>query len=286
MIDTDSIIKADTSTLLPEEFSNKTVEITDGRMSYYTRERTRKSKNSIVFIPGAMETGQAFKNLASKFKGENVIIVELPGHGLSEGTGKSTIGDYVISVKEIIQKLQENKILSDSMTVIGHSMGGSIALELAKLNMAEIKNVVLISSSAIWDNMPPQMAQLVMDDSFVRNMVYSGFTTSATKADKEYMDKNYDRFFISDGNVRQLDTLATQSYNSVSSLCDIQIPVLVIGGDKDPAAILDHDVLTAKGIKNGYLDVLPNQGHNLIMEPSQAPFVAYSIENFLVYSQK
>ena len=51
---------------------------------------------------------------------------DLPGHGKSAGTGRSDIADYALDMLALLDALE-----IESALLVGHSMGGAIALWLA-----------------------------------------------------------------------------------------------------------------------------------------------------------
>jgi pimeloyl-ACP methyl ester carboxylesterase len=86
------------------------------------------ARRSIVFVHGA-GLDHSWWGLQSRYfgyHGFNVLALDLPAHGRSEGVPLATIGDMADWVKKV---LDEKKI--KSAAVVGHSMGSLIALEFA-----------------------------------------------------------------------------------------------------------------------------------------------------------
>lgn len=71
---------------------------------------------------------------------KDAVAANLPGH--SQGAGCSTIEDYVT----YIEKLVEKKTI-DSPILVGHSMGGAIAMTYA-LRSSDLKGLVLVGTGA------------------------------------------------------------------------------------------------------------------------------------------
>ena len=70
-----------------------------------------------------------------------VIAVDLPGHGESSAPPGSSIDDYAAAVADFARTLGCGPIV-----VVGHSLGGSIAIALAARQPALIRGLVLIAS--------------------------------------------------------------------------------------------------------------------------------------------
>ena len=97
--------------------------------------------NTLVLLHGWGQNIDMMKPIGNKFKKNNrVIIIDLPGFGMSEEpTYIWNIKDYVICVKELLDKLKVEKPI-----LIGHSFGGKISLLYA--SMYEVDKLILFGS--------------------------------------------------------------------------------------------------------------------------------------------
>src|SRR5262245_37724210 len=99
-------------------------------------------KRTIVFVHGAGLDHSAF-GLQSRYfgyHGRNVLALDLPGHGRSEGPPIPTIAgmaDWVLGV------LDAHEIAAAS--IVGHSMGALVALEAANRRPERIERIACIS---------------------------------------------------------------------------------------------------------------------------------------------
>ena len=102
------------------------------------------SKRTIVFVHGA-GLDHSWWGLQSRYfgyHGYNVLALDLPAHGRSEGAPLATIGDMADWVKRV---LDEKKIRSAA--VVGHSMGSLIALEFAARYPESAEKIALIGTA-------------------------------------------------------------------------------------------------------------------------------------------
>ena len=100
-----------------------------------------EGKNTVVLLHGWGQNIEMMKPIGNRIKKNNrVIIVDLPGFGMSEEpTYVWNLKDYVICIKELLDKLDvKNPIL------IGHSFGGKISLLYA--SMYEVEKLILFGS--------------------------------------------------------------------------------------------------------------------------------------------
>jgi len=101
-------------------------------------------KPTIVFVHGA-GLDHSWFGLQSRYfgyHGYNVLAVDLPGHGRSEGPPIPTIGGMAEWVFHLIKQLGIEKA-----GVVGHSMGSLIALECAERQPARVERIALIGTA-------------------------------------------------------------------------------------------------------------------------------------------
>jgi pimeloyl-ACP methyl ester carboxylesterase len=99
------------------------------------------AKRSIVFVHGA-GLDHSWWGLQSRYfgyHGYNVLAVDLPAHGRSEGPALTSIGEMADWVKRI---LDEKRI--KSATLVGHSMGALVALEFGARYQQVAEKIALI----------------------------------------------------------------------------------------------------------------------------------------------
>jgi len=115
----------------------------DGRRAFcYTASHAfDPGKPTLVFVHGAGLEHSAF-GLQSRYfgyHGRNVLAVDLPGHGRSEGPPLPTIGamaDWLFGV------LDSQEIAAAS--IVGHSMGALVALEAANRRPERVERIACI----------------------------------------------------------------------------------------------------------------------------------------------
>jgi pimeloyl-ACP methyl ester carboxylesterase len=100
------------------------------------------AKPTVVFVHGA-GLDHSWFGLQSRYfgyHGRNVLAVDLPGHGRSEGPPLESIEAMADWVSQVLQKLKIEKA-----SVVGHSMGSLVALEFAARHPAQAERIALIA---------------------------------------------------------------------------------------------------------------------------------------------
>jgi pimeloyl-ACP methyl ester carboxylesterase len=190
--------------------------------------------------------------------------------------GLIKLSDYTNKVYELIKVLKIDNIVTNNITLIGWSMGGSISLELAERNLDGLKNIVLLNSSAKWKLDLTNFDTTIKFD--LRPMFINGFTSLTPQSVKDIFTTNYDKY-ISDESACKTDILATYNYDKVSELSKVNVPVLAISGDMDMLALPEYQEILRGNIPNCQVKIYQDRGHQLFMEiPNE---IEQDIRNFL-----
>ncbi len=104
-----------------------------------------QGETALVFIHGWMCDSSYWQQQVDYFKSKfRVVTLDLAGHGQSgKGRRDYSIGKFADDVTAVIENLQLDKVI-----LVGHSMGGAVALEAANRLSGEVVGVVAVDSFA------------------------------------------------------------------------------------------------------------------------------------------
>jgi pimeloyl-ACP methyl ester carboxylesterase len=223
----------------------------NGLHLYY---ETYGSGAPLVLLHGGMLTIDL--NFASLIptlaRSHTVIAVEQQGHGRTANIDREiTYADLASDVVALLDHLG-----IDTAAVIGHSMGGGVALELAVNHPERVSAVVPISASVSKDGLHPDLSDP------------STFDTSPimpTAQDFADFKEAYERL---SPHPEQFDaflmTLSGMDADFAGwtdeQLAGISCPVLIVLGDNDFTTVAHAGVMLAK-IPNSTLAVIPGTTH-------------------------
>jgi len=233
-------------------------------------ENYNKTRPSLVFLHyfagSSVAWTEVIEPLATDF---HCVAPDLRGFGASASTPENyAVKDYADDVADLISVLTiENYIL------IGHSMGGKIALALAARNPKNLHSLILLAPS-------PPTAEPIKESERKKLLAAHGNRCIATETVcKAAGGKLPGAVFASaiDDNLRASETawkwwLKAGSREDVSAeIRKINVPVLVAAGEKDEAMtpeLLKREIV--RRVENARLFVVPGGNHLLPLESAAA----------------
>lgn len=111
-------------------------------------------KNNIVLLHGYLETMYVFNELVDALKERyRVIVLDLPGHGLTDSAPANAKGLRVNTIEFDVPVIcgVMDKCGVEKAVVIGHSMGGYIAMECLKERPERFEKAVIFNSHPYQD---------------------------------------------------------------------------------------------------------------------------------------
>ncbi len=102
----------------------------------------------LVFIHGFLESSTMWDVLPLKLINHRCVFIDLPGHGKSALENTPEDPSICWMADQVISTLEELGI--NSFSIVGHSMGGYVALEVKRL-IPGCRKVVLLNSN-FWDD--------------------------------------------------------------------------------------------------------------------------------------
>ena len=223
-----------------------------------------EEKSSILLMHGSGLTHIVW-SLHEQFyasQGFNILSVDLPGHGNSEGPSLKSIEEISDWVKSLMNVLDIKKII-----IIGHSQGCLVGIDFASRYPNLINDLVLVAGSY---KMPVNQDLIdyaeAGDEKAILLMMKWGYEGS-----KAFIGGNPVKKIINSSReireVLAVDLNACNNYKSgKESLEKINCPTLCIFGGLDKMVPLEVGNKMASMIKNSEKKVINNCGHMIIFE--------------------
>lgn len=220
----------------------------------------KPSPRVILFLHGAGGSHHTFRDQWARMKGTaRLVVPDLPGHAKSGGTPFETIRAAADWVGEFVGELGLKKFI-----LVGHSMGGAIALQAALNELPGIEALVLIASGAklkVSEEIVASISTRFRD--FAPELVdrMLGRETSADLRDDVLQD------VLSTRPATYLaDFRACTGFDVMDRIGAIRLPALVVNGADDRLTPLKYGEYLAMNIPGAVLKILHGTGHLPILE--------------------
>jgi len=228
----------------------------------------------MVLVHGAGGSRLHWPGELRRLEGCRVFTVDLPGHGRSDGPGYSRIIDYS---NALIHWKEELSI--PPVVIVGHSMGGAIALWTAVRRQEHVRGLVIIGSGGHLPVNTRLMAELAQQELRAIGLEKIIRWSFGPETDSTLIEAAREQLGGVPSSLLLGDYLACSRYDIRGRLPEIKIPVLILVGEADRMTPVDLSHELAELIPAARLSVVPDAGHMLMLEKPQK--VEALIQSFL-----
>jgi len=206
---------------------------------------------TIILLHGAIGAKDQLEPLSQELKhiGQHVFTLNFSGHGQMPFASHFGIEQFALELEEFIQLNQLEK-----PHVFGYSMGGYVALYLAKQQPNLFGNIITLGTKFEWSAEISQKEIKMLDAKTIIEKVPK--FAEALKArhgnDWELLLQKTAEMMLSLGNKNIL---------SLNDFSNIENKVLIGLADKDNMVSLEETVAVYKQLKHGAMYMLPHTKH-------------------------
>jgi len=224
----------------------------------------------LVVIHGGASGSEAWmENVSELTKDFTLFLPDLPGFGHSQ----PPVGDYYIpELVEFVDKFAHNLRL-ESFHLIGHSLGGGVALNYVLRFPQKVRKLVLVSSMCLGREIA-WWIRLLSRPAFIRSI--GTMAVSVFKGVKWIAEKLFSRlklaFPFSGASISigsSMTTIKEQTTVLVDRLSEIVVPTLIVWGAKDPIVPARQAYAAAQLIPSCQVRVFEGCGHSVYREKIQ-----------------
>ncbi len=241
---------------------------------YYAYHNEDTERIPVVLIHGAGGNHLHWPIQIRRLPEYKVYALDLPGHGKSKGHGWQQISYYSEQVIAWMDEVGLHKAV-----LVGHSMGGAIALDMALQYPQRIRGLALVGTGA---NLP-------VNDTFLENTSHETTFQSVVEmltswgfnlgADPQLVQTARKQMLETRPTILHGDFAACADFDVRDRLEEITCPTQVICGSEDKLTPIRHSQYLADHIVSAELAVIPDAGHMVMLEKPE--HVAATLEEFL-----
>lgn len=258
-------------------------------VSYKEAGKEHIENGTIIFLHGFSGSANDWDFLIQEVsKSYYCIAIDIPPFGLSEKSleinysNQNTLNLLVNAIKYLTSESSIEKFV-----LVGHSMGGNISIKLTNYISEKIEKIILIDAAYNISNENSQ--QFSLSQSEAKNLsvlldvglkiyplvkwVYYSSLIPTDIVYTNHFDKLFSQNFFLPGNVlvkftldkqkewQEQRKLETDYSSNLSELRKIEIPTLIIYGEKDTVTPPQIGEFLNKNLRNSEFILIPNEGH-------------------------
>ncbi len=247
--------------------------LTEG-IYYSAHTRGSEALPPVILIHGAGGNHLYWPAEVRRLPDVTIYAVDLPGHGKSTGPGEQSIPAYANQLEGLMRALGLARAV-----LVGHSMGGAIAMTLAHQAPEKVAGLGLVATGAHLRVHPQILESSANRTSFqvATELILSrSFHPDTGTRLVELAGKRMNEVRPS---VLHGDLLACEMFDLRAEISAIACPTLVICGDQDEMTPLRFSQFMARSIQDASLVIVPAAGHMVALEQPKA--IAEHLQAFL-----
>lgn len=191
-----------------------------------------------------------------------VASLDLNGHGQSPQRAGEGLATYTEDVLAVMTGLQEPVFL------LGHSLGGAIALNVALQKPRNLRAIGLIGTGAKL-RVHPQILSLTATDfdsaiEFLLQWEFRGDTPAELRQwRRDQLRRNGQRAL-------ERDFATCDNFNVMDRLHEIEVPALVVCGRDDKLTPVKYSQYLKNQLPEAQFQIIEGAGHNVMLEQAKA----------------
>jgi pimeloyl-ACP methyl ester carboxylesterase len=243
-----------------------------GVQVFYTANRRPSDSPALLLLHGAGGSRLNWPPELHRLGGATVYTLDLPSHGRSEGQGRDTVTGYAEDVLAFFDAVGIERAV-----VVGHSMGGAIALTMALDSPERVAGLVLIATGARLRVAPSILERIPTDFEAALDIITR--YAWAPEVSSELVDLGREHLREAGPDVLLGDLTACDRFDVMERLGEIDVPTLVLSGSADRLAPVKYARYLADHISSAQIVIIEGAGHMVMLErPTE---VAEAVREFL-----
>jgi len=231
-----------------------------GETVHYVHRRSRRAaRPSLVFIHGAGGSHQLWLYQVRGLPQATGYALDLPGHGRSTGQGRCSIAAYT---DWLIAFLDAAGL--EQATLVGHSMGGAIALDAALRYPERVAGLFLVATGARLRVAPAVLDGLRHDPAATIRLIAEW--CYSPQVPPEMIRLGEMQMAATSPDVLLCDFAACDAFDVTGRLGEIVTPTVVVCGTEDRMTPLKYAAYLRDSISGATLHLVEGAGHMVMLE--------------------
>jgi pimeloyl-ACP methyl ester carboxylesterase len=225
---------------------------------------------SLLILHGALGASEQFLPLQQSLQGTyQVHTLDFSGHGKTPNTDAA----FSISwfAQDVLNYLDRSKL--DKVHLFGYSMGGYVAMYLAKHHPGRVSKVITLGTKFRWDEtIAKQETRMLDPQQTLAKVPVFAETLKRRHAANDWV-------VVMNKTATMLEGLGKDNVLKIEDYQTVNTPCLLLLGDRDKMVSLDETVNVYKALPNAQMAVLPGTPH--VIEKVDNEMLKWFIERFV-----
>lgn len=241
------------------EIQTRTIKINGLDVLYYV---AGEGEPLLVIHGGGGDASTWWKNIAALAGQYRVYAPDLPGYGGSQPLD----GSYYVPELSSFIDVFTSELGLDKFYLIGHSLGGGIALDYALKRPGKVRKLVLVSSLCLGDEIAFwvrffSLPAMVRSIGAVATGVFKAVKWVARQLNPATLIMTLSPAAMAVG--VSITTFKKQTHVLESRLSEVTMPTLLVWGGRDPIVPVNQAYKAAGKIPDCRVKVFKHRGHNV-----------------------
>jgi len=241
------------------------IKVQGDSIHYITGDSFDESLPTVLLVHGAGQNSSTWDyqlDLLRNFPKANFIVIDLPGHGKSEGEGRRTVKDYSDFLKQFTDAAGLRNII-----ITGHSMGGGVVMHYALEHPEDIAACILVGTGA---NISVAGQSLEAVKNNYELFCEVAPTRAFAQSSPERLRDSFKKCLLDiDRGVCYWDLVAFDRFDIRDRVSGIKAPTMIITGSEDLLTLPKHGLHLHEQIKDSVYHEIEDAGHFMMQEKPQ-----------------
>jgi pimeloyl-ACP methyl ester carboxylesterase len=235
---------------------------------------------TVLFIHGLLSSNRSWAKLIDTLNTDHRLVApDLFGHGASaKPRGDYSLGAHAATMRDLLDRLGIDRVI-----LVGHSLGGGIAMQFCYLFPERVERLVLVSSGGLGRSVSPLLRSATLPGAeWVLPVIASAWVRGVTegvgrtlarigvRASSDVAEAWYGFTSLGDADSRRAFLATTRSVidpgGQTVTANDhlpmaIEIPTLIVWGTRDPIIPVSHATTAHLTITGSRLELFEGTGH-------------------------
>lgn len=225
---------------------------------------------TIILLHGAIGATDQLSTIAEELgKSYTVHTLNFSGHG------GAPFSDNVFSIQlfanEVLEFMDKKSLTKAS--IFGYSMGGYVAMYLARYYPEKIEQIITLATKFHWDEETAMKEIKMLNADKIQEKLPAFAATLAKRHSPN------DWKVLLNKTSAMLNNMGNDNPLKVEDYTNIAHPFLILLGDRDKMITLDETINVYKTLPNAQMGMLPDTQHPI--EQVNMPYLLYYIRQFI-----